>query len=251
MAGLAFVYGTLLGSFLNVCVYRLPRGMSIVLPGSACTVCKEPIRWWQNIPIISYLILLGKCRSCGSSIALRYLLIELLTGILTAFVWWHDQGRILDFAFHLIFVSLLLVMTLIDLDFQIVLDSTIYIGIASGLLYNGISHHFTDAFLAGLAGALFFYSVRVVGEFVFLKEAMGMGDVEIAALLGACLGLQKMALAFFLSFPIGLLMAGCLILARLKSRKDYIPFGPAMALGGFISMFFSAPLINGYIQRPF
>lgn len=180
---------------------------------------------------------------------MRYPAIELVTGLLTTFLWRFDGGQILPFAFHLIFVSLLLVITMIDFDFQAVLDSTIYIGIVSGLFYSALTHHFFAALIAAAAGALFFYCIRVVGEFVFLKEAMGLGDVGIAAILGAYLGPQKTALAFFLSFPIGLLMAGTLILFRLRSRKDYIPFGPAMAIAGFIAMFYGSRLLDWYLMR--
>jgi len=245
---LPFIYGTFLGSFLNVCIYRLPRSASILFPPSSCTVCKERIRWWQNIPILSFVMLRAKCESCGSPISFRYPFIELLTGILLAFLWQHDFPNVIQFGCDLFFVALLLVITMIDWDFSVILDSTIWFGLAGGIACALYHRHFWECALAATAGALFFYAVRVLGEFVFLKEAMGEGDVKLAALLGIFLGLQNTGVAIFLSFPIGIVFALILIALRMKNRKDYIPFGPAMALGGFIAAFWGTPLVLWYLH---
>lgn len=246
-----FIYGTFLGSFLNVCIYRLPRSSSIILPGSACTVCKEPIRWWQNLPVLSYIFLCGRCVSCGTSISPRYPFIELLSGILVAYLWHRDSPHLLLFSCDLIFSALLLVITVIDWDFQIILDSMIYLGAVVGLLCSAVEHQLLTSVLAAVGGVLFFYAVRVVGEFVFLKEAMGLGDVKLAAMIGVFLGVKKTAVALFLSFPIGVVLALTLMGLKIKSRKDYIPFGPAMALAAFISAIWGDALVNWYFRWRF
>lgn len=254
---IVFVYGALFGSFLNVCIYRIPKGSSIVFPPSACPVCKTRIRWWQNIPILSYLLLLGKCSCCGSRISLRYPLIEGLTGILTVFLWRREIPQIsflyhfhtdLLFLLNLIFIFLLIVITMIDFDYQIIPDELVYIGVGTGILYSLLIHDLLFSLLAALGASLFFYAVRVLGEFVFLKEAMGMGDVKFAAFLGIFLGVKKVVFAVVLSFPIGVVMALGLILLRLKSRKDYIPFGPAMAFAAFVSAYWGPELLTWYIH---
>ena len=172
------------------------------------------------------------------------------------FLWWQDAPLlalrwmgILHFAKDLLFVSLLFIITMIDWDFQIILDNMVYLGIAGGLFFSFFEHHFLEALLSAVGGALFFYAIRVVGEFIFLKEAMGEGDVKLAAMLGAFLGSQKLVIAIFLSFFIGIVIAIFLILFRLKERKDYIPFGPAMALGGFISAFWGTKLLMWYLSH--
>lgn len=266
---LAFLYGTLLGSFLNVCIFRLPRGSSIVFPGSACPICKAPVRWWQNIPVIGWLLLGGKCASCGSRISFRYPAVEILCGLLMVLVWRSDAPAIVAawgspffhfyerfdavaiFARDLIFVSLLVVITLIDWDYQLILDVTTYSGIVIGLAAAALQRRFLVSLAAAAAAALFFYAVRVVGEFVFLREAMGEGDVKLAAMLGAFMGPHGTIIAVILSFPIGIAIALALIVVGMKSRKDYIPFGPAMAIAGFVTMFWGERLLVWYLRFRF
>ncbi len=262
---IAFVYGVFWGSFLNVCIFRLPRGSSIVFPSSACPVCKEPIRWWQNIPILSYLFLSGKCASCWSKISIRYPLVELATGFMVVLLWHFDgplfapqlafpetlTKAVIPFACHLILVSLLLVITMIDWDYEIIPDETIYLGTGVGLLCAALSHHLLAACVAAILGASFFYAITVVGEFVFLKEAMGLGDVKFALMLGAFLGINGLAITIFLCFPIGVFLALFLIVLGLKGRKDYIPFGPAMAIAAFIAFLWGNSLLEWYINLRF
>ncbi len=252
-----FVYGSLLGSFLNVCIYRIPKGSSIVFPPSSCPVCKTKISWWQNIPIFSYLFLLGKCASCGSRISFRYPLIEGLSGILSVFLWERiigNSSQIPDFHIFLlfflevVFVFLLIVITMIDFDYQIIPDELVYFGVAAGVIYSFFIHDLPFSLLAGLGASVFFYAVRVLGEFVFLKEAMGMGDVKFAAFLGVFLGIKKVILAVILSFPIGVALALGLMALSLKSRKDYIPFGPAMAFAAFLSAYWGNQILHWYLH---
>lgn len=248
---LPFLFGTFLGSFLNVCIHRLPRGTSIVCPPSSCPTCKEPLRWLENIPILSYIFLAGRCGHCGSKISPRYLLVEILTGILTAFLWQYNSpvmnfSDVFRFIFQLTFFSLLLVITFIDLELLIVLDVMAYTGIILGLFYSLINHQFLAAGLTALGAATFFYVVRVLGEFFLLKEAMGAGDIKLAAMIGSFLGPQLTFVAIFLSFPIGLLVAGFLIAFHAKQKKEPIPFGPAMAISSFIAAFWGFRILYWY-----
>lgn len=172
-------------------------------------------------------------------------------GVLLAFVWQRNVPNVTAFSCDLLFVSLLVVITGVDWDFQVILDSSVYLGIAGGLLCALLHHQLLDSIFAALAGLLFFYAIRVIGEFVFLREAMGEGDVKLAAMLGAFLGLKKLGIAVVLSFPIGVVIALGLMALGLKSRKDYIPFGPAMCLGGFVAAFWGDDLLRWYLGMSF
>jgi leader peptidase (prepilin peptidase)/N-methyltransferase len=266
---LVFVYGTLIGSFVNVCIGRMPVEKSIVWPGSACTSCGVPLQWWQNLPIVSYLALGARCHYCGSPLSIRYLLLEVLTGAVAVAVFWstHTVGFVAAhgvalatyaFCYYFVFSCLLIIVFFVDLDAWIILDPVNYFGIAVGIVgawlmppqfmvlqYGGWDvQAWAGRATGGWANALWsvagaclgygmFLGIALLGSALARQEAMGRGDVKFAALIGAFLGPQKGFAALLLSFPLGALVALPLIFLRGKSGKTPIPFGTFMAVAAF------------------
>jgi len=252
---MVFIWGLIWGSFFNVCIYRIPIGKSVVTPPSHCYSCGSPVRWYDNIPVISYLILRGNCRSCGTHFSPRYLFVELLTGLLflAAFLAFGVQWQT---PFHLIFISLLIVGTFTDIDHfiipdRITLGGTLFAIIATGILgpYSFIAGELKlswelvkqlsfqfDAtpppdplpyywpFLFSLFSAAFGYSmlwvVGLFGKIMFRKEAMGMGDVKLFAFLGAWMGPLCCIWILFLSALVGAVLGLSLLLAHKIIGKD-------------------------------
>lgn len=245
-----FVLGTSFGSFLNVCIYRLPEGKSIISPRSFCPNCKTPIPFVNNIPILSYLLLRGRCRSCGQKISLRYLTVELLTG-LTYLACYHKFGLSPDLLVSLFFCSVLIVITFIDFEHQLILNKVTYPVIISGFLISlvpgGIP--FYDSILGFLIGGGFIYSMVVISPLIFGQEGMGGGDVKLAALIGVFLGWQDVLLTLILASLSGGLIGVILILLKLKKRRDYIPFGPYLCLGALVALFFGKKIIGWYLGQ--
>lgn len=256
----AGMFGAVIGSFLNVVILRLPRQESIVHPRSRCGACGEMIRWYDNIPVLSWLILLrGKCRHCGVAISPRYALVELLTALLTVFLAYRlfmppiDAGNIevlgypvgVLFAVELLFVYALIAATFIDLDHTIIPDEItkpgMAIAIAAGLVVpqlHGTDNPVTGLGLAALGaatGAFGIWAVRIGGRLAFRKEAMGFGDVKYMGLIGGILGWKGVVLTFFLACLIGSVV-GVFVLVVKKSR--YIPFAPFLSAGAAIMLFF-------------
>jgi len=247
-----FVVGSLLGSFSNVCIWRLPRGESIILPGSYCPRCKKPVRWFDNIPLISFILLKGRCRNCQERIPFRYPLVEFLggTGLLAG---WLKFGLSPDFLFFLVFFFILLIIAGIDFYHQIIPDKLSLPLIAVGLLYGllpitdyprlrrgfgGQGLPITSCLAGLLAGAGFLWLAAVLGKKIYKKEAMGGGDVKLAAGIGACLGWEKIFWVIMLAAGIGALSGLLLIILKKKTRTDPIPFGPFLAAGAILLFFF-------------
>ena len=227
----AFVFGSAIGSFLNVLIYRLPRQLSIVAPHSFCPNCKKPIKWYENVPIVSYLLLRGKCSNCHKPIALRYPIVEALTGLL--FVYAFSRFHLnLAFFFMIFFFCGLIVIAFIDFSFQVIPDIISMPGIAAGILYQIIK----GDFFAGLAGMIFggglILVIRVIGGEVYKKEVMGMGDVYLTAMIGAFVGFPFIIPAIFIGALTGAILGVIYILSTHQSRESPIPFGPFLAIGG-------------------
>lgn len=247
-----FILGTVFGSFLNVCIYRLPLEQSIVWPGSHCPSCKKPIRWHDNVPILSFISLRGRCRDCQASISPRYAVIELATGI--AFLWiWARFGWTLEGLVALVLFSALLVVSAVDLEHQIIPDEISLGGLILGLLASvflpflhghAVWWRSLLASAAGaLAGGILVYGTGVLGTLVFRKEAMGGGDVKLMAMLGAFLGWQKIVLAFLLAPVLALPMA---LFLKFAKRMEVIPYGPFLSLAGWIGFIWGDALIRWY-----
>jgi leader peptidase (prepilin peptidase) / N-methyltransferase len=267
VAVFAFVLGTLVGSFLNVVIYRVPLGRSIVLPPSACTTCNTPLHWAHNIPVLSYLVLGGRCRYCGSSYSFRYAALELLTGFFFLFCQQRSGLFTLLFLKSVVFFSLCLVVFFIDLDHWIIPDGVNLLGALLGLSFSvllplGSIPLFEEALgtvgasvawsLCGIAtGVAFFWSIQVVGLVLVKQEAMGGGDVKFAALIGAFLGPLVSFWAFLSSFFLGAMFAVPMLLVRRGGGKDPIPFGTFMAVAALLFQVFDYSIVLDALDRAF
>jgi len=248
LLAILFVLGAVIGSFLNVVIYRLPRELSLVTPGSQCPRCEQPVRWFDNIPIVSYLMLRGRCRNCGQGITMRYPTVELLTAVL-----WTLCGAEFGMSWYLppaiLFVSALVAIYYIDLDHYIIPNVIVLpvglIGLAANIAISltgdETSPHWQPWYaylMAGLASAAFFFIVALL-----YKGAMGMGDVKLAGMMGFFLG-KAVLVGLFLGFLIGAVTGVVLMAAGVKGRKSRIPFGPFLALGAIIALFFGSDLLE-------
>jgi len=247
MTSLAWVYslfGVVIGSFLNVCVDRLPESRSIVSPPSHCPQCKRRLSILELIPVLSYIFLRGRCRSCGEKIPPRILAVELGTGIMF-FLIWIRFGQSWDTVLISLFGSLLLVIGLIDLEHQKILNILIYPAIGFGLLLIPVTHLTTPwTFLAG--GALGFAVLFLIA--VLSPGAMGMGDVKLTIFLGIIVGYPEIVIVLFLAFVSGGLIAGILLAFKKIKRKDRIAFGPYLALAGLITMLYGDQILSWWLR---
>ncbi len=236
----AAAFGLIWGSFLNVCIYRLPKEESVVWPGSYCPNCKKHIAFYDNVPILSYLFLKGRCRHCNKPISVRYPLIEAISALIWVFAVLR-HGISISALIEIVFFSILLLSTAVDFSHRIIPDEASVGGMLLGLVFSfvypqmhGQSSHLLGlmwSFLGLLAGGGLVYLVAIVGEFIFKKEAMGGGDIKFQAMVGAFLGWKCAIIAFFLATFLGSIM-GVYILVRYKDNT--LPFGPCLAGAAFI-----------------
>ncbi len=247
---IVFLFGIMFGSFINVVIYRLPRGKSLVRPGSSCPQCGNPIKFYDNIPILSYLFLGGKCRGCAERIPIRYPIVEFVAGALAVFAV-HQFGLnakgIEAMALSLAFIAIFY----IDLDHTIIPDLITLPGIAVGVAVSFIPGAFVDwsqSLLGLLVGGGSFYLVGMIGQFMFKKEALGLGDVKFAAMLGAFVGWETLLLTLILASFFGSIIGIAAIYLRGKGRQSYIPFGPFLVIGAWISIFFGDAIFRAYFD---
>ena len=245
-AALAGVLGLLVGSFLNVVVWRLPRGESLLRPRSRCPQCGTPIKPYDNVPVLSWLLLRGRCGNCGAPISARYPLVEAVTGALFAAVVLGRSGT-LDVVLGLLLVTALVPITLIDLD-QRLIPNAITLPAAVAALVAGVALDISfvpEQLIAGAAAGGFFLLAALA-----YPRGMGMGDVKLAGMLGLYLG-RAVAPALFIALIAGVLVGG-VIMARLgarEGRKAAVPFGPFLSLGALIAMFVGDGLVDAYLDR--
>jgi leader peptidase (prepilin peptidase)/N-methyltransferase len=240
-----FLFGLVIGSFLNVVIARLPDGRSIVRPPSACPACGASIRWHDNIPVLSWLWLRARCRNCRASISWRYPAVELLTAVLFALAA-RRFGASLDLGAALLLLAALVAITGIDLDHQIIPDVITLPGIALGGLLTVILH--PAAWLDTLLGILVGGGLFVVIIFAS-RGGMGGGDMKLGAMMGAFLGWKLVLLAILLGVFAGGAVAIGLLVTGTKGRKDPVPFGPFLALGGVVSLLWGDNLLAWYLGR--
>lgn len=263
------VIGLTIGSFLNVVIYRLPQMMehdwqnqcaefrgeptrpavlSLSKPGSRCPGCGHVIRAWENIPLFSWLFLGGKCSSCNAPISIRYPLVELFTGLLTAAAAWHF-GYGLTAIGAAIFIWAMIALTFIDFDSQLLPDSITLPLLWLGLLLNidGTFTSLTDAVIGAAAGYLCLWSVYWLFKLATGKEGMGFGDFKLLAAIGAWLGWQMLPLTILLSSLVGAVVGITLIVASQQGRSVPIPFGPYLAAAGLIALFYGQELTRIYL----
>ncbi len=247
---LIFSFGLIIGSFLNVCIVRMPRAESIAGPRSRCPYCNNKISWRDNIPLVSYILLAGKCRHCNMKISFQYFIIELLTALVFLFIYDY-YGLSLDFPIYALFFSLLLVATFVDIKYRIIPDEVSVGGIVLGLLLSFVFPHMQIASsnvsglaasgLGVIAGAGITYLTGVAGTFVFKKEAMGLGDVKLMGAVGAFLGWKLAILTFFIA-PFFGAVYGIVILFRKGSHL--IAYGPFLSIAAVIALFYGEAIIR-------
>jgi leader peptidase (prepilin peptidase)/N-methyltransferase len=243
---MAVLFGAVIGSFLNVCIYRLPRRESLVRPGSRCLRCKTPIPWHDNIPILSYLWLRGRCRACHAGISWRYPLVEALNAAGYGFIVWRFGVTVIACAYMLLF-SALVVVSFIDLDHMIVPDLITLPGMALGLAVGTfLLPRWWDS-IGGLAlGGGLLYFMAWISPYLFGKEGMGGGDIKLLAMIGAFLGWQQVLLTVIVGGVVGALVGVALIGARVMTRGAYIPFGPFLSLGAVVAMLYGTEILGWY-----
>ncbi|MDQ1349741.1 MAG: Prepilin leader peptidase/N-methyltransferase [Acidobacteriota bacterium] len=234
------IFGLIVGSFLNVVIHRLPREQSIVIPGSHCPSCNTPIHFYDNIPVLSFLILMGKCRRCKARISMRYPLVELFT----AFSFWlpyhfYFEELPVYAGFCVVFLCLLIALALIDLEHQLLPDELTLGGAVVFLIYAFFNPMVTPiaAIAASFGSALLFAGLY----FFYLKvrkiEGLGQGDIKMMLLLGAFLGPDRLVIAVLLASFAGLLVGLFFIIFKGKNLKLKLPFGTFLSLGSYISLF--------------
>ena len=240
--------GLAIGSFLNAVIYRLPRKIPFGMSRSACPSCKKQIRALDNIPLLSFFILRGRCRECNSKISLRYPIVEALNA--SVYVWlYYQYGLTLELAMGALFSSALLAIILIDLEYMIIPDVITLPGILLALGYSltPVGMGILPSLLGAVVGGGTLYLIAVLGDWLFKKESMGGGDIKMAAALGALLGWKNVLLVFFMSALIGVLVSMIVMIFSAKFRRErMLPFGPFLALAGFYAMLYGDKTIKLY-----
>ena len=245
-----FIFGAALGSFLNVCIYRLPRNESLIYPPSHCVHCNHSIRWFDNIPFIGFLALRGRCRFCARPISIRYMVVEFIMAVL--FVLFYALfGLTAKFFAYSVLASALVASSFIDLEHQIIPDVISIPGIFTGVILcvlfpsvigkaERLAAFYYSVF-GVLAGGGSIYALGLMGELIFKKEAMGGGDVKLMAMIGAFLGIKLAMLVFFLA-PFFGATAG--IISKLRENKSIIPYGPYLSIATIVAMIWGEKILN-------
>jgi leader peptidase (prepilin peptidase) / N-methyltransferase len=238
------LFGAIFGSFLNVCILRLPAELSVVRPGSRCPKCGYELRWYDNIPIVSWLMLAGKCRQCRTPISIQYPLVELATGLIWAGFTW-QLGLSLELFRAATFFTLLLGIAMTDAREYIIPDEFSLGGLAAGLLFAlpGGFRPIGDALLGAMAGFALLYLVAVGGKMVFKEEAMGGGDIKMMAMVGAFTGWAGVLLTIFLGSLLGTII---FVPLALIGKKKLVPFGVFLALGAAVTFLWGADVVAWY-----
>jgi leader peptidase (prepilin peptidase)/N-methyltransferase len=245
-----FIFGSIVGSFLNVCIYRMPREESVVTPRSHCPNCNSIIYWYDNIPILSYLILRARCRFCKKPVSLRYPIVELLTAIVFVLLY-NYFGLSPKLFVYLLFICGLIVATFVDIAHRIIPDEISISGIVLGFILSIIFPQLQNeqirlwagfqSVLGILVGGGIIYLTGVLGDFIFKKETMGGGDVKLLAMIGAFFGWKIALLTFFLAPFFGLIVG---IIVLIRTKDHLIPYGPFLSLAAVVSVFYFQQIMN-------
>lgn len=241
--------GAVVGSFLNVCIHRLPEGRSLFSPPSSCPDCGHPIRPRDNIPVLSYLLLRGRCRHCGRRISPRYPVVELTTAAMAVLLS-RRYGLSLEGGAAFVFTAALIVVSFVDLRHGIIPDAVTVPGIpvflSLAVFVMGLS--FRDAFLGTVLGGGIFFLLALGYEFFTKREGMGGGDIKLLAMLGAFCGWQSLYFILLVSSLLGALAGICIMIARKKDLRAAVPFGPFLSIAALAYLFFG-PAVTGWLLR--
>jgi leader peptidase (prepilin peptidase)/N-methyltransferase len=245
---LIFILGLIVGSFSNVCIYRIPGNESIIYPASHCPKCHSNILPKDNIPLLSYILLKGKCRNCKTKISIQYPVVEFLSGLIYLIIYLL-YGLSVQTLIYILLSSALIIIAFIDLNQQIVPDVISLPGIVIGCILSFFVSYisFINSALGVVVGGGIILIIGITGSVIFKKEAMGGGDVKLAAMIGAFLGWRYIIVSLFLGFFLGALTGIILIMTKIKKREDAIPFGPFIVLGSFITLIWGEQIISWYL----
>ncbi|HEY7290905.1 MAG TPA: prepilin peptidase [Vicinamibacterales bacterium] len=245
----ATIVGAVVGSFLNVCIYRLPLGRSVVWPASACPACKRPLAFYENVPIVSFLVLGGRCRSCRTSISWRYPLIEALTGCLFAFLYWRF-GPTLLFVSRAVFGAALIALFAIDLEHHLLPNAITLPGIVVGFAFSLFTEPGWLSSLIGiLAGGGILWGIAEAYYRIRHEDGLGMGDVKMLAMVGAFIGWQLTLLTLVLASVAGSILGVFLIATRRGNMKYALPFGTFLAVGAGAAMTVGPAILAWYLGQ--
>ena len=245
MTILIITLALLIGSFLNVCIYRIPKGESIAFPASHCMSCGKNLKAIDLVPVLSYVFNKGKCRYCSSKISLQYPIVESLNAIVY-FMLFNKYGLTFTFVEYAVLSSLLIVISFIDYQYQIIPDGLVTFGLILGVVsavlkINNI--HLLSGIVGFMVGGGLFLLIALVS-----KGAMGGGDIKLMAIIGFILGWKYTLMVSLLSFIIGAILSITLMILKIKGRKDYIPFGPFIAIATYITILYSEEILDWYIK---
>jgi len=248
LESLVFIIGLIIGSFTGVCIFRVPRMESVVSPASHCPQCSRPIRFYENIPVISFLVLMGRCRGCRLPISWRYPMVELIQGIGYLFIY-HQWGLTIPMVVYALFFSSLIVVIFIDLDHQIIPDRITLPGIVIGLVASTtlLPTGFLNATIGLFLGGGLFYLIATLSWIVLKKEGMGGGDIKFIAMIGTFLGWKGVLLTIFLGSASGSVIGLLGVLFHKIEREAPIPFGPFLAVGALLTLFWEAQILHWYL----
>ncbi len=245
-----FITGLCIGSFLNVCIYRLPLNQSIIKPSSFCPKCKTPLKWYHNIPVLSYFILRGKCAFCGEKISIRYLAVEIITGALLL-INYRIFSINFDFFYYSLFVCLLIIVIFVDLKHMIIPDEISIGGIIAGFVMSFFSSNirWEQSLIGILIGGGILYAIILIYYLFTKKEGMGGGDVKLLGMIGAFLGYKSIFFVIFSASLIGTVIAVPFMIIKRKSKNFAIPFGPFLSIGALIYLYFGDEIIRLFFNN--
>ena len=246
----SLLFGLIIGSFLNVCIYRVPLRKSLIYPPSNCPQCGENIKFYDNIPVISYLILRGKCRACRAPISIRYPIVELIVGLLSLALF-SKYGLSPVYFFSFIFLAILVTISFIDLQHKIIPDIISIPGILLGVLVSVFSFGqvgWLDSLIGAIGGGGFLFLVAVIFERITGKEGMGGGDVKLLAMIGAWMGWRSLPFIILLASLTGIILGGGALLLSGRGYRVRIPFGPFLSIGALIYFFYGTELVAWYFR---
>lgn len=268
---ISVTWGACIGSFLNVCIYRIPRELSVVIPRSFCPVCEKPLPWYLNIPLLSYVLLRGRCHYCRQPFTARYLLVEALTALLFLLVWLQYPLFGIQVPLHLIplsspwlvpvywvFIAGLILGTFVDFEHLIIPDRVTLGGIIAGWILSALLpamhgadtawHGFMHSVLGAGVGWFSLWGVAIAGHWIFKKEAMGFGDVKLLGAIGAFLGWQAVLFSIVISSFAGSIVGISLIALRKRGLQSRIPYGPYLALAALIWIYWGPRIVMWYLN---